>query len=165
MKKNRIFREERPGEKKSIINLLLTGYIAVISILGYTAFYLNIQLGQVGRVLPSLEHDILTQEQFSFLKASFERSLHQLQSEIVWLAVLGSIFSLIGGIYTYNMVVRPLRQLVRYVEAGVGEGKHGPPEIKSNNEIKQLITAIDSLAGKTNSPANPLADKKKLAAD
>lgn len=161
MKKNRLFREERPGEKKSIINLLLTGYIAVISILGYTAFYLNIQLGQVGRVLPSLEHDILTQEQFSFLKSSFERSLHQLQSEIVWLAVLGSLFSLIGGIYTYNMVVRPLRQLVRYVE----EGNDDPPEIKANNEIKQLITAIDAIAGKTNSPVNPSADKRKIAAD
>ncbi len=158
MKKNRIFREERPGEKKSIITLLLTGYIAVISILGYTAFYLNIQLGQVGRVLPTLDRDILTQEQFSFLKSTFERSLNQLQNEIVWLAILGSLFALIGGIYTYNMIVKPLRQLVRYVE----EGKVEPPEIKSNNEIKQLITAIDSLNGKKASSADTISDKKKI---
>jgi hypothetical protein len=143
MKKNRIFREELPGEKKSIISLLLTGYIAVISILGYTAFYLNIQLGQIERVLPTLEHNVLDPEQFAFLKNSFQRSLIKLQNEIIWIAVFGSLFSIIGGFYTYSMIVRPLRQLVLHMEEGKGE----PPEIKSNNEIKQLMTAIDSVNG------------------
>ena len=38
--KNSIFREELPGEKKSIINLLMTGHIVTISCLGYMAFFL-----------------------------------------------------------------------------------------------------------------------------
>ena len=33
--KTGIFRDELPGERKSIINLLMTGYLVVISILGY----------------------------------------------------------------------------------------------------------------------------------
>ncbi|MGV7222704.1 MAG: HAMP domain-containing protein [Nitrospinales bacterium] len=146
MKKNRIFREELPGEKKSIISLLLTGYIAVISILGYTAFYMNIQLGQIERVLPTLEHSVLDPEQFTFLKTSFQKSLIKLQNEIIWIAVFGSLFSIIGGFYTYSMIVKPLRQLVSHIEEGKGE----PPELKSNNEIKQLMSAIDSVNGNTN---------------
>ncbi|SVB00895.1 uncharacterized protein METZ01_LOCUS153749, partial [marine metagenome] len=35
--KNSIFREELPGEKKSIVNLLMTGHIVTISCLGYMA--------------------------------------------------------------------------------------------------------------------------------
>lgn len=158
MKKNRIFREELPGEKKSIISLLLTGYITVISILGYTAFYLNIQLGQIDRVLPTLERNILDPEQFTFLKTSFERSLHKLQNEIIWIAVLGSLFSIIGGFYTYSMIVKPLRQLVSHME----EGNVEPPEIKTNNEIKQLMSAIDSVNGNTNL-TDPIQDSKKIA--
>ena len=50
MKKNSIFRDELPGEKKSIINLLMTGYIVVISCLGYAAFFLYVQLG-VGMIV------------------------------------------------------------------------------------------------------------------
>ncbi|MFQ5444595.1 MAG: hypothetical protein ACE5EK_08255, partial [Nitrospinales bacterium] len=49
------------------------------------------------------------------------------------------------GIYTFNLVVRPLRKLVAYVE---GEQNSSLPEIKSNNEIKQLATAVDTLASK-----------------
>ena len=158
MKKDRIFREELPGEKKSIISLLLTGYIAVISILGYTAFYMNIQLGQIERVLPTLERNILDPEQFIFLKTSFHRSLIKLQNEIVWIAVFGSLFSIIGGFYTYSMIVKPLRKLVSHLEEGKGE----PPEIKSNNEIKQLMTAIDSVNGNTNLTA-PNPEIKKTA--
>ena len=159
MKKNRIFREERPGEKKSIISLLLTGYIAVISILGYTAFYLNIQLEQIERVLPSLQREILDPEQFTFLKISFERSLNKLQNEIIWIAALGSLFSLIGGFYTYNMILRPLRQLVSYFE----QERDEPPEIKTNNEIKQLITAIDSLNDKQAPSVDSTTDKKQIS--
>jgi hypothetical protein len=48
-------------------------------------------------------------------------------------------------IYTYNLVVRPLRKLVVFAETGQGE----LPEIKNNNEIKQLMTAI---AGPPNQP-------------
>ena len=158
MKKNRIFREELPGEKKSIISLLLTGYIAVISILGYTAFYMNIQLGQIERVLPTLERNILDPEQFIFLKTSFHRSLIKLQNEIIWIAVLGSLFSIIGGFYTYSMIVRPLRHLVSHME----DGKKKPPEIKTNNEIKQLMSAIDSVNGNTNL-TEPTPETKNIA--
>ena len=45
--KTGIFRDELPGEKKSIVNLLMTGYIVVISCLGYAAFYIFIQMVQV----------------------------------------------------------------------------------------------------------------------
>ena len=55
MKQNSIFRDELPGEKKSIINLLMTGYIVVISCLGYAAFFLYIQLGQIERIVGTMD--------------------------------------------------------------------------------------------------------------
>ena len=58
----------------------------------------------------------------------------------------------IGGLYTYNLVIRPLRKLVAYAETGEGE----LPEIKTNNEIKQLMTAI------TGGPA-PSPEKQNTA--
>jgi len=158
MKKNRIFREERPGEKKSIVTLLLTGYVAVISILGYTAFYLNIQLGQLDRILSTLDRETLSNEQFNFVKSSLARNAAQLQNEIIWIAIFGSAFSLIGGGYTYNLVVRPLRKLVRYVE----EGNEDPPQINTNNELKQLVTAIDALNARHGSHA---IEEKQLSGD
>jgi len=158
MKKNRIFREERPGEKKSIVTLLLTGYIAVISILGYTAFYLNIQLGQLDRILSTLDRETLSNEQFDFVKSSLARNAAQLRNEIIWIAIFGSAFSLIGGGYTYNLVVRPLRKLVRYVE----EGNEDPPQINTNNELKQLVTAIDALNARHGSRA---IEEKQLSGD
>lgn len=158
MKKNRIFREERPGEKKSIITLLAAGYIAVISILGYTAFYLNIQLGQIDRILSTLDRDTLTREQFDVVKSSLVRSASQLQNEIIWIAIFGSSFALIAGGYTYNLVVRPLRKLVRHLE----EGNEDPPQINTNNEIKQLVTAIDALNAGRGSRA---AEEKQLSGD
>lgn len=158
MKKNRIFREERPGEKKSIVTLLLTGYIAVISILGYTAFYLNIQLGQLDRILSTLDRETLSNEQFDFVKSSLARNAAQLRNEIIWIAIFGSAFSLIAGGYTYNLVVRPLRKLVRYVE----EGNEDPPQINTNNELKQLVTAIDALNARHGSRA---IEEKQLSGD
>ena len=55
MKQNSILRDELPGEKKSIINLLMTGYIVVISCLGYAAFFLYIQLGQIERIVGTMD--------------------------------------------------------------------------------------------------------------
>jgi hypothetical protein len=115
-------------------------------------------LGQIERVLPTLERNILDPEQFIFLKTSFHRSLIKLQNEVIWIAVFGSLFSVIGGFYTYSMIVKPLRKLVSYMEEGKGE----PPEIKSNNEIKQLMTAIDSVNGNTNL-TEPNPEAKKIA--
>ena len=158
MKKNRIFREERPGEKKSIITLLLTGYIAVISILGYTAFYLNIQLGQIDRILSTLDRENLSQEQFDFVKSSLARNAARLKNETIWIAIFGCAFSLIAGGYTYNLVVRPLRKLVKYVE----EGNEDPPQINTNNELKQLVTAIDALNARRGSRA---IEEKQLSGD
>ena len=67
-KKNSIFREELPGEKKSIINLLMTGHIVTISCLGYMAFFLHIQLGQVTRIVDTIDAESMTTEQVNLLK-------------------------------------------------------------------------------------------------
>ncbi len=139
--KTGIFRDELPGERKSIINTLMWGWLLVISILGYFAFYLTIQLNQVNLLLQSMPHG-LTGEEFNFLKERLSKTITRLETEILWLAVLGSLFAVIGGAYTFNLVVRPLRKLVRVAEGEAVE----PPEIKSNNEIKQILTAIQTSA-------------------
>ncbi len=151
MKSNRIFREELPGEKKTIINLLMTGYIVTISCLGYAAFYLYIQLGQIDRIVGTINTVTLSAEQVDLLKNRLTRSTHQLRNEMIGLAVLGSVISIIGMIYTLNMFIRPLRRLVDYAEK---DGKATLPEFKSNHEIKQLATALDDLTSRLpNSPA------------
>ena len=147
MTKNSIFRDELPGEKKSIINLLMTGYIVVISCLGYAAFFLYVQLGQVERIVATMNTDILQPDQLELLKDRVMRSAGQLKNEMIGMAVLGSIISIIGGLYTIKMVIRPLKKLVRFAE---GNGKTELPEIKSNTEIKQLATAITVLTEKLN---------------
>lgn len=136
--KTGIFRDELPGERKSIINLLMTGYLVVISILGYMAFYLSIQMGQADRVIHEINPASMTVEEINVVKERLSITVNRLSNEAKWIALLGGLFSLIGGIYTYNLVVRPLRQLVVFAETGQGE----LPEIKNNNEIKQLMTAI-----------------------
>ena len=147
MTKNSIFRDELPGEKKSIINLLMTGYIVVISCLGYAAFFLYVQLGQVERIVATMNTDILQPDQLELLKDRVMRSAGQLKNEMIGMAVLGSIISIIGGLYTIKMVIRPLKRLVRFAEEN---GKTELPEIKSNTEIKQLATAITVLTEKLN---------------
>ena len=147
MTKNSIFRDELPGEKKSIINLLMTGYIVVISCLGYAAFFLYVQLGQVERIVATMNTDILQPDQLELLKDRVMRSAGQLKNEMIGMAVLGSIISIIGGLYTIKMVIRPLKKLVRFAEEN---GKTELPEIKSNTEIKQLATAITALTEKLN---------------
>jgi len=145
-KKNSIFREELPGEKKSIVNLLMTGHTVTISCLGYMAFFLHIQLGQVSRIVDTINVESMTTEQVNLLKDRVTRSVEQWQSEMLGLAILGSIVSIIGGIYTINMVIRPLNKLVNFADK---EGQTEPlPEFKSNNEIKQLATAITALTVK-----------------
>ena len=147
MTKNSIFRDELPGEKKSIINLLMTGYIVVISCLGYAAFFLYVQLGQVERIVATMNTDILQPDQLELLKDRVMRSAGQLKNEMIGMAVLGSIISIIGGLYTIKMVIRPLKKLVRFAEEN---GKTELTEIKSNTEIKQLATAITVLTEKLN---------------
>jgi hypothetical protein len=144
--KTGIFRDELPGERKSIINLLMTGYLVVISILGYMAFYLSIQMGQIDRVIHEMQPASMTADEINVIKARLSMSTNRLSNESKWIAILGGLFSVIGGIYTYNLVIRPLRKLVTYAETGEGE----LPEIKVNNEIKQLMTAITE--GPTPSP-------------
>lgn len=145
MKKNRLFREELPGEKKSIINLVMTGYLVAISCMGYMAFYLFIQLGQVERIVLTMNRDTLSTEQFDLLKNRVTRSVHQLSDEMIGLTIIGAVVSIIGAIYTFNLVVRPLKKLVEYTNS---EGKTLLPEIKTNNEIKQLATAISDLTSR-----------------
>ena len=147
MVKNSIFRDELPGEKKSIINLLMTGYIVVISCLGYAAFFLYVQLGQVERIVSTMNIETLQPDQLELLKERISRSAVQLKNEMIGMAVVGTIVSIIGGLYTISMVIRPLKKLVRFAEEN---GKTELPEIKSNTEIKQLATAITVLTEKLN---------------
>ena len=155
-KNNSIFRDELPGEKKSIINLLMTGHIVTISCLGYMAFFLFIQLGQVTRIVNTIDANNMSTEQINLLKERVTRSVGQWQNEMIGLAIFGSIVSIIGGIYTINMVIRPLNKLIKFTDK---EGKAEPlPKFKSNTEIKQLATAITGLAKKLEE-ATPQAKK------
>ena len=147
MKKNSIFRDELPGEKKSIINLLMTGYIVVISCLGYAAFFLYVQLGQVERIVATMNTETMQPDQLKLLKDRVVRSANQLKNEMIGMAIFGSIICVIGGLYTRSMVIRPLKKLVQFDEE---KGKAELPEIKSNTEIKQLATAITVLTEKFN---------------
>ena len=125
----------------------MTGYIVTISCLGYMAFFLFIQLGQVTRIIDTIDPNMTT-EQVNLLKERVSRSVGQWQSEMIGLAIIGSIVSIIGGIYTINMVIRPLNKLVIFANK---EGRTEPlPEFKSNTEIKQLATAITALTTKLN---------------
>ncbi len=142
MNQNRIFREERPGERKTISTLLLTGYFVTVSFMGYMAFFLNIQLTQMDRITSKMDVEILSVEQFNLLKTRVIRATKQIRQEVIWLAIIGTIVSIMGGMYTYNLVVKPLRILVSHTE---NEEKTSPPEIKTNNEIKQLLTAIQGI--------------------
>lgn len=142
MKQNSIFRDELPGEKKSIINLLMTGYIVVISCLGYAAFFLYVQLGQIERIVGTMNAQTLAPDQMELLKDRILRSAGQLKSEMIGMAILGTLVCIIGGLYTISMVIKPLKKLVKYAEE---RGTTELPEIKSNTEIKQLATAITLL--------------------
>ena len=121
----------------------MTGHIVTISCLGYMAFFLFIQLGQVARIVDTIDPNHMTTEQVNLLKGRVSRSVEQWQNEMVGLAIIGSLISIIGGIYTINMVIRPLNKLVDFTDK---EGQTDPlPEFKSNTEIKQLATAITTL--------------------
>ncbi|MBI4382501.1 MAG: hypothetical protein HY579_00525 [Nitrospinae bacterium] len=121
----------------------MLGYMVAISCMGYMAFYLYIQLGQLDRIVTVMDRDALTAEQFNLLRDRMGRSVTQLRNEMIGLAVIGTLVSVIGGVYTYNLVVRPLRKLVEYADT---QGKTELPEIKTNNEIKQLAAALSHLA-------------------
>ena len=60
--------------------------------------------------------DILQPDQLELLKDRVMRSAGQLKNEMIGMAVLGSIISIIGGLYTIKMVIRPLKKLVRFAE-------------------------------------------------
>lgn len=139
MSQNRIFREERPGEKKSIMTLLMTSYFVAVSCMGYVAFYAYIQLAQMDRVIAAMNNEVMTAEQLGLLQSRVLSASEQLRHEIIALAVIGTIVCIVGGIYIFNIVVRPLGKLVDYTLDG---GKTVLPEFKSNHEIKQLATAI-----------------------
>ncbi len=151
MTQNSIFRDELPGEKKSIINLLMTGYIVVISCLGYAAFFLYIQLGQIERIVGTMDTENLAPDQMELLKSRVLRSAVQLKNEMLGMAIVGSLVSIIGGFYTVSMIIKPLKKLVLFAE---NRGTTELPEIKSNTEIKQLATAITELTESLNQTAS-----------
>ena len=110
------------------------------------AFFLFIQLGQVTRIVNTIDANNMSTEQINLIKERVTKSVGQWQNEMIGLAIFGSIVSIIGGIYTINMVIRPLNKLIKFAEK---EGSAEPlPEFKSNTEIKQLATAITGLAKK-----------------
>ena len=147
MANNSIFRDELPGEKKSIINLLMTGYIVVISCLGYAAFFLYVQLGQVERIIGTMNTETMEPKQLELLKDRVTRSAAQLKNEMLGMAVFGTIICVIGGLYTITMVIRPLKKMVQFAAE---DGRTELPEIQSNTELKQLATAIEVLTDKLN---------------
>ncbi len=151
MKPTGIFRDELPGEKKSIVNLLMTGYIVVISCLGYAAFYIFIQMVQLERIVATINVQTQTPEQVQLLTDRMTRTTGQLRNEIVGLAIFGSVICLIGGVYTINMVVRPLRKLVEFTESN---GSTSLPEFKTNTELKQLATALTEKFSGSHSPVS-----------
>ncbi len=159
MKQNSIFRDEFPGEKKSIINLLMTGYIVVISCLGYAAFFLYIQLGQIERIVGTMDTQNLAPDQMELLKTRVIRSAGQLKNEMIGMAIVGSLVSVIGGFYTVSMIIKPLKKLVRFAEE---RGTTELPEMKSNTEIKQLATAITKLTENTNQADTEVKEQSKM---
>ncbi len=142
MSQNRIFREERPGERKTISTLLMTGYFVAVSFIAYMAFFLNIELTQMDRITSQMNVETLSVEQFNLMKMRVMLASEKIRRDVIWLAVVGAIVSIMGGMYTYNLVVKPLRRLVSHTEDG---GVTRAPEIKTNNEIKQLMTAIQGI--------------------
>lgn len=142
MSKNPIFRDELPGEKKSIINVLMTGYIVSISCLGYMAFFLFVQLGQVDRIVQTINPESMTAEQMTVLKNRVTRSTEQLKDEMLGVAIVGSLVSIIGAAYTFSLIIRPLNRMIEYASL---QSEIDPPEFNSNTELKQLTTAITEL--------------------
>ena len=159
MKQNSIFRDELPGEKKSIINLLMTGYIVVISCLGYAAFFLYIQLGQIERIVGTMDTKNLAPDQMELLKTRVIRSAGQLKNEMIGMAIVGSLVSVIGGFYTVSMIIKPLKKLVTFAEE---RGTTELPEMKSNTEIKQLATAITKLTENINQNDTEEKEQSKI---
>ncbi|PIP72641.1 MAG: hypothetical protein COW89_05330 [Nitrospinae bacterium CG22_combo_CG10-13_8_21_14_all_47_10] len=133
----------------------MTGYIVVISCLGYAAFFLYVQLGQIERIVGTMDTQTLAPDQMELLKSRVIRSAGQLKNEMIGMAIVGSLVSIIGGFYTVSMIIRPLKKLVRFAEE---KGTTELPEIKSNTEIKQLATAITQLTESLNQP--PPAEKE-----
>jgi len=142
MNQNRIFREELPGEKKSIMTLLMTGYFVAVSCMGYVAFYVYIQLSQMDRIIAAMNNDIMTAEQLGLLTGRILAATDQLRHEVIILAAIGTVVCIVGGLYIFNLVVRPLEKLIDHTRDG---GKTVLPEFKSNHEIKQLAAAIADL--------------------
>ncbi len=91
------------------------------------------------------------------LKNRIIRSARQLKNEMIGMAIVGSLVSIIGGFYTVSMIIKPLKKLVRFAEE---RGKTELPEIKSNTEIKQLATAITQLTESLNQTAS--SEKEQL---
>jgi nitrate/nitrite-specific signal transduction histidine kinase len=118
--------------------------------MGYAAFYIFIQLGQIDRIASTITSNH-SEEQIGVLKDRMNRTTHQLRNEMIGIAILGTLISIIGMGYTINMVIRPLRKLVDYAEK---KGKSDLPEFKSNHEIKQLATQLADLLGDSSTEQN-----------
>ena len=74
MSQNPIFRDELPGEKKSIITLLMTGYFVAVSCMGYMAFYIYVQLSQMDRVIVAMNREVMTKMAYSSSQITCEHA-------------------------------------------------------------------------------------------
>ncbi|QPJ66767.1 MAG: hypothetical protein G3M78_04840 [Candidatus Nitrohelix vancouverensis] len=120
----------------------MTGYIVSISCLGYMAFFLFVQLGQVDRIVQTINPESMTAEQMTVLKNRVTRSTEQLKDEMLGVAIVGSLVSIIGAAYTFSLIIRPLNRMIEYASL---QSEIDPPEFNSNTELKQLTTAITEL--------------------
>ncbi|MZG29455.1 MAG: HAMP domain-containing protein [Nitrospinae bacterium] len=137
----------------------MTGYIVVISCLGYAAFFLYIQLGQIERIVGTMDTKNLAPDQMELLKTRVIRSAGQLKNEMIGMAIVGSLVSVIGGFYTVSMIIKPLKKLVTFAEE---RGTTELPEMKSNTEIKQLATAITKLTENINQNDTEEKEQSKI---
>ncbi|MZH45851.1 MAG: HAMP domain-containing protein [Nitrospinae bacterium] len=137
----------------------MTGYIVVISCLGYAAFFLYIQLGQIERIVGTMDTKNLAPDQMELLKTRVIRSAGQLKNEMIGMAIVGSLVSVIGGFYTVSMIIKPLKRLVTFAEE---RGTTELPEMKSNTEIKQLATAITKLTENINQNDTEEKEQSKI---
>ena len=161
MKRNSIFRDELPGEKKSIINLLMTGYIVVISCLGYATFFLYVQLGQVERIVGTMDTQTLTPDQIELLKNRIIRSAVQLKNETIGMALVGTLVCIIGGFYTVSMIIKPLR--TGTVCGGAGNYRASRNQIQYRNQtVSNRDRSIDRKS-KTNPPLGKRTAPKKTS--
>ena len=116
MSQNQIFRDELPGEKKSIMTLLMTGYFVAVSCMGYMAFYIYVQLSQMDRIIVAMNSESMTMEQLGLLQSRVLGATGQLREEVIVLAIIGTVVCIIGGLYIFNINLKSAPRRRKFFE-------------------------------------------------